>query len=122
MLTLTALTKYTMESPPMTALPRSPEIQAKYDAFIEKGNNRSEFVNSMKCRLKNKRYYFTRNDFPYQTERHIEHWVCWYEKDTCPHEIVKEIEGKNHIITYWKNHSQNMSIQEINHIHIFIQK
>ena len=122
MLTLAALTQYTMDSPPMTALPRSPEVQAKYDAFIEKGNNRSEFVNSMKCRLKKKRYYFTRNDFPYHTDNHIEHWVCWYEKETCPDEIVKEIEGKNHIITYWKNHSQNMSIQEINHIHIFIQK
>ena len=122
MLTHSALTKYTMCSPPMTALPRSPEIQAKYDAFIEKGNNRSEFVNSMRRRLKNNRYYFTPNDFPYQTECQIEHWVCWYGKQTCPHEIAKEIGGKNHIITYWKNHSQNMSIQEINHIHIFIQK
>ena len=40
-----------------------------------------------------------------------------------PEEIVHQIQEKNDIsiVTYWKNHSHNMSIQEINHIHIFIQ-
>lgn len=122
MLNQTALRKYSMDCPPMSVLPRTPEVQAKYNTFIKKNNNRCEFITNMKAKLKKRPYYFTPNDFPYATEGGIEHWVCWYERETCPHEIIADLRRENHIITYWKNHSHNMSIQEINHIHIFIRK
>ena len=105
-------------------LHRAPEVQKKYDTFICKSNNRTGFIDTMKCQLKKKDYHFVQNDFPYHTTSNIEHWVCWYRKETDPQAIVGELTEKKgiDIITFWKNHSQNMSIQEINHIHVFIQK
>lgn len=111
-----------MENPPMTMLGRSPEIQEKYDNFMSKCENRCGFIDDMKCRLQQKEFHFTQNDFPYHTTSNIEHWVCWYGKESDPKKIVGQLSIKNNIITYWKNHSQNMSIQEINHIHVFIQR
>lgn len=122
MLSRHELTQYSMDNPPMTMLGRSPEIQEKYDNFMRKGKNRTGFIASMKCRLQQEEFYFVQNDFPYHTTSNIEHWVCWYGKDTDPQKIVAQIREKNDIITYWKNHSRNMSIQEVNHIHVFIQK
>ena len=84
--------------------------------------NRGDFISTMKKRIQEGTYYFTLNDFPYHTSDDIEHWVCWYGKNKEPKEIIEDIEKKNNVITYWKNHSNNMSIQEINHIHVFIQK
>lgn len=122
MLSRQELIQYTMENPPMTMLERSSEIQEKYDNFMRKGINRSGFIENMKCRLQQEEFHFVQNDFPYHTTPNIEHWVCWYGKDTDPKKIVGELKQKNKIITYWKNHSQNMSIQEVNHIHVFIQR
>lgn len=105
-------------------LHRAPEVQKRYDTFICQSNNRAGFIDTMKCQLKKKDYHFVQNDFPYHTTSNIEHWVCWYRKETDPQAIVCELSEKKgiDIITFWKNHSQNMSIQEINHIHVFIQK
>ena len=122
MLTAKSLSQYSMERPPLNMLGRSPEVQAQYDNFVCKRENRSEFISSMKERLGCSDYYFTQNDFPYHTESGIEHWVCWYTKEASPFRIIDEIKKNNNVITFWKNHTQNMSIQEINHIHVFIQK
>ena len=122
MLSRHQLAQYTMDNPPMTMLGRSTEIQEKYDNFMSKGDNRSGFIDNMKCRLQKEEFHFVQNDFPYHTTSNIEHWVCWYGKETDPKKIVKDLSIKNNIITFWKNRSQNMSIQEVNHIHVFIQK
>ena len=123
MLTSEALRNYSMANPPMKMLGRAPEVQEKYDSFAAKRQNRGSFVDTMKVTLQCKPFHFVPNDFPYYTAPNIEHWVCWYGTDVTPDEIIRKIQEKNHItiVTYWKNHSHNMSIQEINHIHIFIQ-
>ena len=122
MLTRDILREYTMENPPKVMLPRSPCVQQKYDAFICQSKNRSCFISDMRENLKCHPYYFVPNDFPYHTSPGIEHWVCWYGKYIEPASIIAEIKEKNNVITFWKNYSTNMSIQEINHIHVFIQK
>ena len=122
MLSRTELCKYSIASPPTRMLGRSKEVQTKYDLFLEDCKNRVGFVEEMKCMLQKGVYHFVQNDFPYHTTSNIEHWVCWYGRDTDPKKIVGELKKSNDIITYWKNHSYNMSIQEINHIHVFIQR
>jgi len=124
MLTVEKLCKYSMENPPMEMLGRSPCVQEKYDSFMCIQDNRYNFIANMKEKLHGsiRRYHFAPNDFPYHTSPDIEHWVCWYGKYTDPLSIIAEIKEKNNVITFWKNYSANMSIQEINHIHVFIQK
>ena len=122
MLTKSQLIQFNMEHPPTCMLGRSPKVQSDYEKFMKKDCNRGDFVACMKERLEYKKFYFVLNDFPYHTVDGIEHWVCWYGKDSKPEDFIQEIKEKKEIITYWKNYSQNMSIQEINHIHVFIQK
>lgn len=122
MLTIAHLKQFSMESPPSEMLGRAPAVQEKYDSFMCKRENRGDFIATMKERIDRGVYYFTQNDFPYNTTADIEHWVCWYDNANDPSKIICDIQKKNNVITYWKNHSANMSIQEINHIHVFIQK
>lgn len=123
MLTFDSLKTYSMANPPMEMLGRAPDVQEKYDTFAAQGQNRGSFISTMKETLQCKPFHFVPNDFPYHTTPNIHHWVCWYGQEVTPDEIVAEIKKRNDIsiVTYWKNHSHNMSIQEINHIHIFIQ-
>lgn len=124
MLTHEALKNYSMANPPLEMLGRAPEVQEKYDRFAEKRKNRGSFIDTMKATLDCKPFHFVPNDFPYHTLPNIHHWVCWYGQDVSPDEIIAELTKNKDIsiITYWKNHSHNMSIQEINHIHVFIEK
>ena len=123
MLTRETLKNYSMANPPMEMLGRAPEVQEKYDTFAAKRHNRGSFIDTMKAALHCKPFHFVPNDFPYNTSPNIEHWICWYGKDVTPCEIIEKLQKKNglSIVTYWKNHSHNMSIQEINHIHVFIE-
>ena len=122
MLTREVLTSYSMSNPPMEMLGRAPEVERRYINFVQQRQNRGNFISDMKTTLQCKPFHFVPNDFPYYTAPNIEHWVCWYGTNITPEEIVHQIQEKNDIsiVTYWKNHSHNMSIQEINHIHIFI--
>lgn len=123
MLTREVLTSYSMSNPPMEMLGRAPEVERRYIDFAQQRQNRGNFISNMKHTLQCKPFHFVPNDFPYHTAPNIEHWVCWYGRDITPDEIVRQIQEKNDIsiVTYWKNHSHNMSIHEVNHIHIFIE-
>jgi len=121
MLTIHTIKQYTMKCPPMIGLEREHKIQEKYNTFNAVGGGK-KFITDTQTILLNQLFHFTKNDFPYYTTKNIEHWVCWYGKDISVSEIINSI-GKNcDIVTYWKNHTFNRSIAEINHIHVFIQK
>ena len=120
MLTCQALQQFSLEKPPAVMLGRSPEVQSKYDKFMKEKTNRGGFIEKMKENLKGKKFHFVINDFPYHTVKGIEHWVCWYSSEEDPSKIIDELKEKYDVITCWKNLSHNMSIQEINHIHVFI--
>lgn len=122
MLSTSELKQYTMKNPPQHMLGRSPEIERKYTEFASRREGRGNFIDSIKCTLRTKPYHFVPNDFPYHTTSNIEHWVCWYGKDITPAEIIRRLREKNKIVTFWKNYSHNMSIKEVSHIHVFIEK
>jgi hypothetical protein len=122
MLSAKQLRSYSMSYPPMEMLGRTPTIQKKYECHMSDEKKKNCFIESIKSILACNKYHFVPNDFPYNTSPGIEHWVCWYSNSTEPDKFIHEIKEKNNIISYWKNNSNNMSIQEINHIHIFIQK
>ena len=119
MLTCQTLKQFSMEKPPEIMLGRAPEVQLAYETFSKK-RGRGDFVTTMKKILEGKEFYFVKNDFPYHTVKGIEHWVCWYMDDKDPEKIIRELKHTNDVITYWKNLPQNRSIQEISHIHVFI--
>lgn len=119
MLTCQTLKQFSMEKPPEIMLGRAPEVQLAYETFSKK-KGRGDFVTTMKKILEGKEFYFVKNDFPYHTVKGIEHWVCWYMDDKDPEKIIRELKHTNDVITYWKNLPQNRSIQEISHIHVFI--
>ena len=123
MLTYETLRNYSMNNPPMEMLGRAPDVQEKYDIFASTNQTRSSFISTIKEILQYKPYHFVPNNFPYHTVPNIYHWVCWYNQDKNPDKIIIELKKKYgiSIVTYWKNYSHNMSIREINHIHIFIK-
>ena len=122
MLSRSDLQQYTMKNPPQHMLGRSLEVERKYEEFAAQTQCRGKFIDSIKCTLRDKPYHFVQNDFPYQTTTAIEHWVCWYGKDITPAEIIRRLREKNKIVTFWKNDPHNMSIKEVSHIHVFIEK
>ena len=122
MLSFETLSKYSMECPPRIMLGRSMQVQSKYDTFMREDDNKCAFIEKIRIILNEKSFHFVKNDFPYHTVDGIEHWLCWYDNKTDINNIISLLKKKNNIITCWKNYSFNMSIQEINHIHVFIQK
>lgn len=122
MLTCKALQKFSLEQPPDIMLGRAPDVQSAYDKFSQQKTNRGSFVSTMEKNLKGKKYYFVKNDFPYHTVDGIEHWVCWYKEDeeNKAKKIISDLKSKYNVITCWKNLPHNCSIQEICHIHVFL--
>ena len=68
--------------------------------------------------LQNK-YYLNLNDFPYNVEENIEHWLLWWNNNLDIDEIIIKKFG-NKVITYWVNFPENNSISDIKHAHIFV--
>ena len=120
MLTCADLKQYSMSCPPDYPLCRSARIQEKYDTFISNPENKKKFIEKITKMVNSSTYYFTENNFPYHTVRGIEHWVCWYKRDHDVDFIIDCLKEQYDIVTYWKNLPNNRSIQEINHLHVFI--
>ena len=118
MLTKTQLRCYNSHNPPKQTLERSKETQDKYEEFMKNPQNSKTFIKIVKQKLRNKSYHLVNNDFPYCVEDKIKHMVCWYK--IYSEDIMKEISKKYKVITFWENLSENKSVTEVNHIHIFI--
>ena len=119
MLSKEKLCCYNCKNPPKHALGRKKHIQIMYEAKFKDTRNKEIFIDSINYILKENKYYFVENDFPYNVECGIKHMVCWYKNENIDH-IIESLKGKYSIITYWENIPQNKSIAHINHIHIFI--
>lgn len=119
MLTREELCFYDCKNPPKHGLGRKKHIEKKYEEKFKDTRNKDKFIDSINNILKQKKYHFVENDFPYDIEEGIKHMVCWYKNENIEN-IIQILKGKYTIITYWENLSQNKSIMHINHIHIFI--
>ncbi len=118
-LTEKILKQYSNKNPPTSALGRNEIIQKKYDEFKNNQNLTENFLKKIKIQIKENNYYLHENDFPYNVDNNIKHLLLWYVDDNIINDILLNL--KNKLITYWINNNDNKSIQEINHIHIFVK-
>jgi len=110
---------------------RTDETLQKYQQF--KNNNVDIPSYIQQKYLKNKNYTIEKNAFPYHTEKNVEHYVLWINKNFEKHisisktfleNIIKEkmilLEYNEYI--YFENHVSVKTIPQILHYQIFFKK
>ena len=112
---------YSNKSPPLKPLGRSPYFQEQYDKYISKRENREYFIKKIKSKLSYVSFHLHINDYPYNTEKDIKHWLIWWDEPIKIVDILENTFGER-LITYWVNKTNNKSIREINHAHVFAFK
>ena len=114
---------------------RNKDIQKKYDEF-------KKFITENKIDINDyiyKKYLgeikinFTENNFPYDIEENCQHYVIWFDskyyselklKDS-EEKIIEKIvrtKFKDNQYIYFENVSNNKSVPNIVHYHVFIKK
>ena len=129
------LKNYSIHTPPLISLYRNYNIQENYDNF-RSSDKFYIFIDNIKELLEEKGSVLQLNDFPYYTTDNIKHYILWINNKKNPNKLDKQFikneinkyfninidtqnTKKENIITYWVNTSQNSSIKEILHAHIF---
>lgn len=114
------LVKFNNNNPPKKTLGRNDKVQKRYDDFLSKKENIELFKENIISKLNKKEFYLDKNDFSYNVDESIEHWLIWWKS-----EIDLDTKLKTHfgdkLITYWTNLKNNNSIKEISHAHIFVE-
>ena len=119
MLSIEDLQLYSKENPPIKTLGRKKEILDSYLKFNSTPENKNNFISNVHQNLLQNKYYLHLNDFPYNVEDNIEHWLLWWNNNLDIDEIIiKKFDNK--VITYWVNFPENNSISDIKHAHIFV--
>ena len=122
------LSQFNETKPPQETLFRTKEIHDKYESFRESLTvpvaeylQMTLFGNQDSCD-----YNYRLNDFPYNTEETITHYILWinpksYQKTS--REVKSIIRGKvkvkNMNVIYFMNVPKNRSVMDIPHYHIF---
>lgn len=129
MLTWAFLCQFNETNPPTCALGRSISVQKKYDTFrdniIQNYGNVSNYLEETLF-VNEEPFIIKKNDFPYNTTSNIDHYLLWinpkYNSYFTNKSVKKQLElfFENKYI-FFKNNSNNMSIQSITHYHIFIK-
>ena len=115
------LKQYSIDNPPNFNLGRKPEVQKVYDEFRLKRENRDKFLELVKDKLSTERFYLHLNDYPYDVEEPIQHWLLWWNKPLDINALTNLFFGEK-LVCFWVNLSENNSIPEINHAHVFAEK
>ena len=121
MLSIQDLQLYSKENPPIKTLGRKKEVLDSYLKFNSTPENKNNFISNVNKNLLQNKYYLHLNDFPYNVEENIEHWLLWWNNNLDIDEIIIKKFG-NKVITYWVNFPENNSISDIKHAHIFVIK
>lgn len=125
MFSWTELQQYNFESPPSIQFKRKSNIEVDYQKHLtilkRQEINVSDYIKS-KAFPNNEKYTFLKNNFPYDIEDGIEHWLLWLNpdfkiSDLDIKKIVEEKMGTNSV--YFCNIKANQSIPSIRHCHIF---
>lgn len=105
---------------------RSQEMEEKYRKHREvlalKGLTLSEYIDG-KYFLDNKPYIFVPNEFPYEFEEGVEHWLLWLNPDfkrpssKVLRGILEKEFGDSEFITF-ENREEHKSVPGVEHIHI----
>jgi hypothetical protein len=133
------LKNYSIDNPPLISLYRNYHIQDDYDNF-RSSDKFFIFIDNIKELLEEQVSVLQLNDFPYYTTNNIKHYILWINNKKNPDKLDKlfikneinkyfdinidtkttqNIKKRENIITYWINTSQNSSIKDILHTHIF---
>lgn len=117
-------------NPPTFPLGRSSKIQRKYDQH-KKTANPQEFLNRLFPKDSFDLYRVIPNDFPYNVNKNILHYVLWfnpnikYSKKIIDNHLVNNI-LKNQLtdkkFIYFQNLTNNSSINNITHYQVFIKR
>ena len=115
------LKQFTFSSPPTIQLPRSKKVQEAYNNYKSSPSyNFEDFKQNIKKKLTENYYFIQKNDFPYMTEKNIEHLIIWTNNLDSTIQFINR-NFKENLVTFWKNLSSNCSIPEIDHIHVFVK-
>ena len=120
---------FTIDSPPKYALGRLPEVEERYTRHRDQITS-SEHYSSIadyivKDVIRDNKFVFVENDFPYKVDEGIKHYLLWVSpKAPGAVNVLGTIKSQPEIkrskeLTYYRNYKNNASIYEIEHYHIF---
>lgn len=125
------LQRFNINSPPTYTLGRSKEVQEIYDKHRKWMKTSKLDIKSYitkKFNLEENGIVFVENEFPYNCEDSIKHFVIWisdtftYNLKFLDQFIQKKIKTKytDSKYIFYKNIPQNNSIGCVNHYHVFV--
>lgn len=128
-LTWDVLIRFNIHSPPTYTLGRSKQVQEKYDRHREWMKSEKVDVKSYingKFDLETNQIVFTENEFPYNCEEGIRHYIIWisdkYKYNTASlNEYIKTKIKSNTSYVFYKNIPANNSITSVDHYHVFVK-
>ena len=118
------LIKYHFNPPTNTYLKRNTQIQKLYDKY----NKTQQFEHFKKNMFSNKNKYFNfmLNNFPYDIDKNISHYLIFINpliknkiSDFDIYKIIRQNYIKKKQIIIFENEPKNRSIKNIRHYHIF---
>ena len=103
---------------------RNETIKQKYAQLTTK--DKDQFIEHVRWCLKTNDHYITCNNFPYDLEPGISHWIFWFSEATHTIEqakllCIKLFEIADSQIIVFVNDTNNKSIHEINHYHVLVK-
>ena len=114
-----ALSRFNYEHPPTKPMPRTREVIKAYQEYMNTSGPKV-FQDDLKTKLQKNKYYFCKNNFPYDVESPIQHSCLWYSGKTSKRSVIKFLEDNNiEYITFFENLSHLKSVKDISHFHVF---
>ena len=111
-------------NPPHNRLSRSVDINQNYESYKRTHTNTTQIIIDRNFKNNDKTFSIELNNFPYDVEDNIEHFVLWINPNK-EHEIVNNTEIYKYIeshfenkVIYFENNINNRSIN-LRHFHIF---
>jgi hypothetical protein len=123
MITWNYLSQFNEMNPPQETLYRKKEIQDKYETFRDSLDIPiADYLHSTLFSDQDSRdYHFRLNDFPYNTDETITHYILWINPTSKSLPVKSIIQSKVKVkkYIYFMNIPKNRSVMEIPHYHIF---
>lgn len=111
-----------------TQIPRSQDVQTKYIKSKTKTDSRLDWI---KQQLRSKDWILLKNDYPYDVQDGVVHYVFWYKDDISleqTHQIctssavcVSRSAPRVNDVVVTTNTTANKSVPDISHHHVFIR-
>jgi len=115
------LSQFNEKNPPQETLYRKKEVQDKYETFRDSLD--IPMVDYLHSTLfqESRDYNFRLNDFPYNTDETIIHYILWInpKSKSLPVKSIIQLKLKVKKFVYFMNVPKNRSVMEIPHYHIF---